>query len=346
MTYLGPAQRCCSLCGAEGRLLHEGLDDRLFEVVGRWSLRECEACGLVWRDPFPAPEDIASYYADYYTHDDPDEASLLHRVLKRGVPAAALGYADVPVTTAERQLGRIAGWIGPLRELAARSIMDLPAESRGRLLDVGCGSGAFLVRMRRLGWDVSGLEPDPKAARVARAALPGADVRCAQIEEAGFEPGSFAAVTLSHVIEHVLDPVETLRFVGGLLEPGGRLMLATPNSRSLGARRFGPHWLGWDPPRHLHLFHRENLSRAVERAGLRVKSVHTPSSSGYFIWQASRLIERNGRLPGVDLASGSLALKLRGLGFWGRAYLGAVAGADCGEELLLAAERTPVAGPG
>jgi SAM-dependent methyltransferase len=69
------------------------------------------------------------------------------------------------------------------------------------------------------------------------------------------------------VVEHLHDPPDALAAIGRVLKPGGRLWIATPNLRALGLRRFGATWLALDPPRHLVLFHRESLGRALEDAG-------------------------------------------------------------------------------
>ncbi|MDX1383494.1 MAG: class I SAM-dependent methyltransferase, partial [Thermoanaerobaculia bacterium] len=63
----------CILCGAEGRTLYHGLRDELAGTPGQWSLKRCSqvACGLVWLDPAPVAEDLASAYREYYTHDRP-----------------------------------------------------------------------------------------------------------------------------------------------------------------------------------------------------------------------------------------------------------------------------------
>src|SRR5207245_1005319 len=127
-------------------------------------------------------------------------------------------------------------------------IRHLPSVNGGRLLDVGCGSGDYLVRMRALGWDVAGLEPDHAAASQARRRDLAVEVGTA--ETADFPAESFDAITLSHVIEHLHDPHVALERCARWLKPHGVLWLATPDLDSAGQRRYGRDWLALDPPRH------------------------------------------------------------------------------------------------
>lgn len=332
--------RECTLCAAPGRSLHADLEDRLFGTAGSWGLRQCPRCELVWLDPRPDPERVVQAYADYYTHVEGAEESWLQRAIKRGIPSAVFGYGDAVSDRTERLFGRVLSLLGPLRELARRNLMALPAERRGSVLDVGCGSGLFLRHMRSLGWQVSGVDFDPKAAEVARKALPGCEIRSGGVEALDFEPETFDAVTLSHVIEHLTDPLETLRACHRVLRPGGWLVVATPNSASLGRRRFGRHWLHWDPPRHIQVFNPGTLSRLAREAGFAVRSLSTPSSSSHFVWQASRLLEKTGSLPGARTDGAGFALKAGSIAFWAWEYLLVKLGRSCGEELLLIGERT------
>lgn len=236
-------------------------------------------------------------------------------------------------------MGTLLAAIGPLREVSHFERRWLPAALRGRVLDVGCGSGDFLVHMRALGWEVAGVEPDPEAAQVARTALGGADIRTGELEDAAFPESSFDAIALGHVLEHVPAPGATLRACRRLLRPGGCLVLATPNTASLGSERFGASWLHWDPPRHLHLFNRATLSRVASDAGFEVRSVFTASCSARIVFLASSLIEARGRLQGINVDGAGPLLHLKALAFWAHEYLSTRRDPDCGEELLAIAER-------
>ena len=316
----------CRLCGATGAPLYADVEDRLFGIPGRWSLLRCASCALVWLSPRPDAADIGRLYRGYYTHEPDAPPSALQRAVRRGIPAAALGYADRAPGVAARLLARI----GPLRDAGVRGALGLEGGLRGRLLDVGCGAGLLLSTLRELGWDVSGTEIDPDAAAVARQRV-GCKVHEGPVEALSLPGEHYQAVTLSHVIEHVLDPVATLRECARLLARSGRLAIVTPNAASRGVLAFGRDWRGWEPPRHIHVYESASLLRTVEQAGLRVVSCQTPASSAYYLWLESARLR--GDAP-------SRLASLRALAFWLDEYRRVRAGDPCGEELLVLAQKT------
>ncbi len=259
----------CAVCGAEpSETLHDGL-------AGRWRLVRCTGCGTARLNPRPADDEIPALYGEgYYTHEPPRTASP-PRALRAGRNAhlnARLGYALEPASPVGRLAGRL---VPPLAAMAERSVRSLPPG--GRLLDVGCGNGLFVAEAGLAGWEASGIDPD--AAAVAAGRHAGLDLTTESIaERAQREPAAFAAVTLSHSIEHVPDPVAVLRAAHDLLRPGGRVWLATPNLGAWGHRRFGARWLHLDPPRHLVLFDAPALATALVRAGFGDARVLRPSS--------------------------------------------------------------------
>ncbi len=341
VTEPAAAAGACTLCGRSGTPLHTQLTDRLFDATGTWSLLSCTGCSLVWLDP--RPEHVLELYDHYYTHDGEggsEAAPFFRGAVNRGIPAARMGYPPAPgAHPLERWLGQLLSWIGPLREIAEHGVMWMPVSRRGRLLDIGCGSGLFLERMRDFGWQVTGVEPDAAAASAAVKRLGDDVLVVGDIDDSALASQSFDAVTLSHVIEHVPDPVGTQRKCRDLLAPTGTLVCVTPNSRSLGARSFGASWLHWDPPRHLNVFDHASLEQAFRDAGFGVERTATPTSTAHFVWQASTLIERRGRIPGVDLSGVSPTLLLESIGFWALEYALTLIGRRWGEEVLVVAKR-------
>lgn len=149
-----------------------------------------------------------------------------------------------------------------------------------RVLDIGCGTGDALVHHRARGCTVRGVEADPNAAAIARAR--GLDI------DAAFEParhGAYDVVTLDQVIEHLVDPIATLRGIHTMLRPGGIVVLATPNATSAVARLAGARWIHWHAPYHLHFFTRTSLAHAAERAGLAIVDIRTITQPDWLSYQ-------------------------------------------------------------
>lgn len=261
----------CPLCESRDlRILHESMGDRLYGVPGEWTYNKCGNCALIFLNPRPTEEDIGAAYSTYPTHDPSRlPASLPRRLrsyIRDGYLARRFGYEeDVSMYK------RVAGWLIYLhpgqREYASGGIMYLPANRRGRILDVGAGAGELLSNLRKLGWDVECVDPDTRAAESAKRNR-GISIRTGTLMEQEYPSDNFDAITMSHVIEHVHDPVGLLAECRRILKPGGMLVVATPNAESVGLRYFGRDWRVLEPPRHLVLFSRDTLERAVCNAGL------------------------------------------------------------------------------
>ncbi len=299
----------CFLCGARGTTLHPTLRDHVFGAPGVWRMVECRHCTLAWLDPRPTPADIGKAYATYYTHASQQSGNVFRTVLPSGktlervrhrvdswfreaaecIRARRLGHTAPHVSPGVTLLSRLAERVPVIRDTALLTVAGLPPGERRRLLDVGCGSGDFLLRMRARGWDVLGVEPDPVAAAAARRSV--LDVRDGMLTDAAFADDTFDAIVLSHVIEHVHDPIALLRECGRVLRPGGVLVMMTPNLTSVGHRRFGADWRGLEPPRHLHVFSVDALAACVQRVGLAVSDVRTSARMVRGIWWVSRSIQ-------------------------------------------------------
>jgi hypothetical protein len=146
----------------------------------------------------------------------------------------------------------------------------------GGVLDVGAGPGSLVRALRRRGRPALGLEradvaPASEAAGApAEPALSGPLVIDAPLSEVG---GTCAAAVFWHSLEHLPQPLVSLRAAAGLLAPRGVMAIAVPNAASLQARVFGDAWLHLDPPRHLIHLSPSTLRRGVEQAGMRVERV-------------------------------------------------------------------------
>ncbi len=254
----------CPLCQAEARYAFSSRD-LMFDLYQRHDYCACTHCALVFMTPMPDAETIASFYPSTYDiYDDDDKPlktdawkqSVLHhrlgyRHLPAKLPAALTRWATLPATTPH--------WI-----------------SGGLLLDVGCGNGRFLRNMQALGWQVQGVELSEDGVRVCRKAdLP---VHHGDIFSAALPNDHFDVITARHVIEHVPDPHAFVSELVRVLKPGGRIIIETPNSQALGRAWLGVNWFANEVPRHLYLYHPDNLQRLASDHGLQCDTLQLSTS--------------------------------------------------------------------
>ncbi len=249
-------------------------------MPGEFPLSRCEGCGLLYQNPRVRADQLArAYPAEYAAHTrDPELSRTLRHMgaAVRWVLSRRLGYRHLH--------GADVAWKDRLRGIVSRGrILKAfpPWVGRGRLLDVGCGSGKFLRQMGAVGWTLAGIEVDAEAAAKAREVTP--DVFVGDPAEAPFARGSFDLITAFHVIEHLPDPLGALRNMVRWLAPGGLIIVEVPNAAGWGARLFGRYWSGLDFPRHLVHFTPATMAAMVEKAGGSVQRAVHRTKPRYFI---------------------------------------------------------------
>jgi len=196
-----PALTSCPNCGAGGWSVFAATPgkDRLHEIQCR-----CKGCGLVFSNPQASPADVASFYEGYFATDS----------CEHGTPA----YEDGRAVAAAAQIAEIKGFV-----------------DRGRLLDIGAGTGIFLDVARAAGYEVVGVEASAGAVRTAKERF-GLDIVQGLFEDLSFAPESFDVVYAWHVIEHVLDLDAFLSSIHRMLRPGGVLYVGTESYQHLHSR--------------------------------------------------------------------------------------------------------------
>lgn len=305
----------CLLCKREGISLYENLTDRLFDVPGVWRLLKCVNCDLVWLSPRPISEDLGKTYSNYMTHaanGSKGRMEALQEKIALRVLTSTHWYGQRRNGGSVGLLGRVLSWVPLFEDASRRYVMNLHDEEGGRLLDVGCGAGAFLADMHRLGWTVAGVETDPEVAKIAQARF-GLSVFTGSLQEASFPPNSFNAITMEHVIEHVEDPLALVRECHRIVKPGGRISIATPNVDCFQHRLFKVAWLELDPPRHLQIFSMRTITRLFELAvpgGFHVQDLRSVSVNTGQMSVVSRSIKRKGRWEMKRLSAREIAESL------------------------------------
>lgn len=262
----------CPVCSnTVTKSLYSGLTDHvMFCAPGTWTIFHCNQCGAAYLNPRPSPESIGLAYQNYYTHtretnDNHQQlpAGNLRYALRNGYLNSRYHYTLKPAL----RIGGVFAYAFPVRRVREdRWVRHLKKEHPSpRLLDIGCADGSFLKRMEPLGWQATGIDTDPQSIQIAR--KKGLQVRQGNLTRDLFSPNTFDAITLNHVLEHLYDPVDTLEICYQFLRPGGVIWIATPNLESYAHKRFGPSWLGLDPPRHLSLFTNKCLVSLLKQCG-------------------------------------------------------------------------------
>lgn len=295
----------CPICNSPNRdILYQDLIDTYLRVApNTWNLYRCHHCETVYLDPRPNQATIGAIYGNaYYTHEfnikPPRGLKSVFLKLRNGWLNQHLHYRFSP----EWKIGRY------LFNMLPKSIlMNWTHHSRGltpvisnqnRWLDIGCGNGEFLYNIQMAGWNVEGIEPDPQSAAIAQKR--GISVQNTSIENAHLISNNYDVISLSHVIEHLHDPVKALQICFDALKPNGRLWLSTPNLNSLGHQNYQRYWLSLETPRHLVLFNKKSLELILSEVGFK-NITYLPRGYHVSLLYAQSEATKNKHLPTVKV---------------------------------------------
>ncbi|HEX2608247.1 MAG TPA: class I SAM-dependent methyltransferase [Flavisolibacter sp.] len=205
---------------------------------------QCRDCSLRFTQDVPDQESIGPYYQseDYISHSNTSKGAL-NKLYQRVRRFTLKQKADLVISH---------------------------TRPRGSILDMGAGIGAFLDVMKEKSWNITGLEPDAGAREQARKLFR------IELQDAGkleqLQEGSYDAITLWHVLEHVHALHNTIEKLKKLLTTSGKLFIAVPNYSSLDASVYLNFWAAYDVPRHLYHFTPKSIDKLMALHGMRVIS--------------------------------------------------------------------------
>lgn len=242
--------------------------DPHYRIAGSYKISRCRRCSLVFLNPRPDLPSLTALYPkdSYYAYQDCFDKP----------PALKLFLSNL---------------------LLKIETKDPVFKDPGTLLDVGCGSGVFLEKMRDVGWKTSGVEISFEAAEIGR--KNGLDIFRGTLHEASYADDSFDYIRLNHSLEHILDPNETLREIHRILKPSGKLLIGVPNIGGLSFRIFGPWWYYLCPPVHVFHYTPETLSRLLEMNGFLPKKI-TYNSNYHGLLEGIQILLNRGTARTAD----------------------------------------------
>lgn len=234
----------CNLCGRDN-------SETLYEIPVRedqrgvygqdvWPIVRCQHCGLIYTNPRLDAEALSAYYS---FENEYDAAYVQEWFIES---------ADLQRPTWQRYLKVIRKY-----------------QPNGRLIDVGCGAGSFLVEAQEAGYDVSGQEVAPFFVDYCRIKR-NLSIFSGELDELSLAPQSFEIATAFDVIEHHPDPRRLLTAMHQLLRPNGLIVIGTHDIGNFYARLYGRHWRYINPVGHLTYFSQKTLTALLHDCGFQL----------------------------------------------------------------------------
>jgi 2-polyprenyl-3-methyl-5-hydroxy-6-metoxy-1,4-benzoquinol methylase len=211
-----------------------------------FTIAKCNDCTHLFTQNVASQNDIGKYYQseNYISHSDTQAGiinKLYHTVRKRTLAGKK--------NLVQKETGK----------------------QQGKILDIGCGTGAFLNTMKEANWNTTGLEPDDTARKKA---LELYKIQARPSHEIFDLPNdSYDAISMWHVLEHVHQLQEYIAQLKNMLTANGKIFIAVPNYTSYDAQHYGTYWAAYDVPRHLYHFSPASMKTLVEQHGLKIKKI-------------------------------------------------------------------------
>ena len=206
--------------------------------------------------PAPVTSDLGKYYEseDYISHTD-SKLSFFDRI-----------YQLVKVYTVSKKVKMLRGFCDP-------------KESEKSILDIGCGTGDFLVACKKSGFQVCGIEPSKKAKEIVTSKIQ-ADLFD---DISDLNTQKFDVITMWHVLEHVPNLKDYISILKTLLKPNGTLIIAVPNFKSYDANYYKEFWAAYDVPRHLSHFSKKAISKLFLKEKMEVVKILPMKFDSYYV---------------------------------------------------------------
>jgi SAM-dependent methyltransferase len=227
----------CNLCGGQDyKRLFFGRD-HLLPTEEKFQVVKCSQCGLVFLNPRPDAYEIEHYYPREFFYN--------------------------PNTQKETEL-----WLKKCIEVVGR------IKKGKRILDIGCGTGKLIYEMQSRGWEVFGVDTSAIASSYTKEKLGIKNIYNQDLLDVNLPEHYFDIITLWHVIEHLSDPLGTLKRINLLLKEDGVLIIDCPNFNSLARIIFREKWFPLFLPRHFYQFTPQILKRMLEIGGFMIEEIN------------------------------------------------------------------------
>jgi 2-polyprenyl-3-methyl-5-hydroxy-6-metoxy-1,4-benzoquinol methylase len=211
-----------------------------------------ETLDMLITHPQPSLENLGKYYEseDYISHTD-NKRSLFEKL-----------YHFIKSIALKNKL----------------NLINSLQSNKGRILDIGAGTGDFLSVAKNDGWQTIGVEPSDRAKAIAK------NKGVSFVEETTeLENQSFDVISMWHVLEHVPDLDQQIKELKRLLKPTGTLIIAVPNFKSFDAKHYGKFWAAYDVPIHFWHFSKTAIKLLFEKEEMKLEKILPMKFDSFYV---------------------------------------------------------------
>lgn len=219
-----------------------------------FNIVSCDSCNFKFTNPIPVEDKIGQYYKS--------EEYISHSNTNKGLINKA--YQAVRNITLNQKEKLIAD-----------------NNKRGRLLDIGCGTGEFLYYCKKSGWSVEGIEPDDDARKLGTTNYE-LDIH-PEMHLKQIHNESVDVITMWHVLEHVYHLRDRIKELKRIIKSSGYIYIAVPNYESYDATIYKENWAAYDVPRHLYHFGKSDIKRLMEKEGMTVTDIIPMKFDSFYV---------------------------------------------------------------
>ncbi|MFA7445087.1 MAG: class I SAM-dependent methyltransferase [Flavobacteriaceae bacterium] len=201
---------------------------------------------------FPLPENLDKYYQsdDYISHTD-GKRSLFEKLYH---------------------------WVKQYTLSQKENLISTYVKKKGNLLDIGTGTGDFLVYAKTKSWRAVGVEPNAKAKELARKKGVSLVENTQELSN-----GAFDIITMWHVLEHIQDLNQQIAELKRICKPGGYIIIAVPNFKSFDANYYKEFWAAYDVPRHLWHFSKTAITKLFSESEIKLEKIHPMYFDSFYV---------------------------------------------------------------
>ncbi len=211
-----------------------------------------ETLDMLITHPQPSLENLGKYYEseDYISHTD-NKRSLFEKL-----------YHFIKSIALKNKL----------------NLINSLQPNKGKILDIGAGTGDFLSAAKNNGWQTTGVEPSDRAKSIAIKKGVSFVEKTSELEN-----HSFDVITMWHVLEHVPDLDRQIKELKRLLKPSGTLIIAVPNFKSFDANHYGKFWAAYDVPIHFWHFSKTAIKLLFEKEEMKLEKVLPMKFDSFYV---------------------------------------------------------------